>query len=541
MIIDSFQAAALLGGMNGQSDDITDPFSLDVQTISRPFSSAMQDQKSQPAAMSISSNESQPSMSASSSPAPPSPPSSALDPSLSPPAALIPLDSALAQLALFESLSSGQSTVPPPTPRSFIPPPQRAHPPTPISTLIAFRRQIKSDKTAEDLTVTTDSLSQSRSAIGSEFLQERELETESTLDSSRGDLPSILPAWQTSMACDAVPLTGQGAGIMPIIALKSSTPQALPAATISPAALQATSVSIKKEPGVASPVNAPSTGRGSRLGLNTAQSSSGHHAAQPRKKDYVHKACVNCKVSHVACDVNRPCQRCIRLGKATTCIDAERKKRGRPTSNARRNAARSPDTCSEHDHEESSADASGSPCRPKKRTRPSPPGDDNASISAAYAVILGQMVGNLGPAVSKAAEPALPGAMLNEDVISAISRLMPHNNDLNSAVTIKQEIKQEATSSPMQPFLASSPPLVPTLSPPPATPPEEVCFDSLSMPLPLGNDMDAVALDAVVDFGSCMVEGDESPTSFMDVEFSEGLFGRDDPFILSDFARDLSI
>ncbi|KAI9358298.1 hypothetical protein DFJ73DRAFT_819553 [Zopfochytrium polystomum] len=57
-----------------------------------------------------------------------------------------------------------------------------------------------------------------------------------------------------------------------------------------------------------------------------------------KAKVYVHKACVNCKTSHVACDISRPCQRCVRLGKAETCVDAERKKRGRPCNAARRAA-----------------------------------------------------------------------------------------------------------------------------------------------------------------------------------------------------------
>ncbi|KAJ3078407.1 hypothetical protein HK102_004530 [Quaeritorhiza haematococci] len=54
-----------------------------------------------------------------------------------------------------------------------------------------------------------------------------------------------------------------------------------------------------------------------------------------RPKVYVHKACVNCKNSHVACDAGRPCQRCIRMGKADSCHDAERKKRGRPCNSSR--------------------------------------------------------------------------------------------------------------------------------------------------------------------------------------------------------------
>ncbi|KAL7752581.1 arp2/3 complex subunit [Sorochytrium milnesiophthora] len=57
---------------------------------------------------------------------------------------------------------------------------------------------------------------------------------------------------------------------------------------------------------------------------------SSNHAGSHNKKMYVLKACVNCKLSHVACNATRPCQRCIRLGKQATCVDAERKKRGRP-------------------------------------------------------------------------------------------------------------------------------------------------------------------------------------------------------------------
>lgn len=59
------------------------------------------------------------------------------------------------------------------------------------------------------------------------------------------------------------------------------------------------------------------------------------------RKVYVHKACVNCKASHVACDAGRPCQvrcltqRCVRLHKADSCQDAQRKKRGRPANAVR--------------------------------------------------------------------------------------------------------------------------------------------------------------------------------------------------------------
>jgi hypothetical protein len=35
-------------------------------------------------------------------------------------------------------------------------------------------------------------------------------------------------------------------------------------------------------------------------------------------------------MAHTACDSNRPCARCSALGKEDTCVDVERKKRGRP-------------------------------------------------------------------------------------------------------------------------------------------------------------------------------------------------------------------
>lgn len=51
---------------------------------------------------------------------------------------------------------------------------------------------------------------------------------------------------------------------------------------------------------------------------------------------YVRKACVGCKQSHVACDSARPCARCKRLNKSEQCVDAERKKRGRPSGSGKK-------------------------------------------------------------------------------------------------------------------------------------------------------------------------------------------------------------
>ncbi|CAG8540377.1 9931_t:CDS:2 [Paraglomus occultum] len=47
-------------------------------------------------------------------------------------------------------------------------------------------------------------------------------------------------------------------------------------------------------------------------------------------KTHVPSACINCKRAHLACDVSRPCKRCIALGRVDTCIDIKHKKRGRP-------------------------------------------------------------------------------------------------------------------------------------------------------------------------------------------------------------------
>lgn len=59
-------------------------------------------------------------------------------------------------------------------------------------------------------------------------------------------------------------------------------------------------------------------------------------AGDSRTSIYVRKACVCCKASHVACDVHRPCHRCVRLNKADECRDAERKKRGRPVGSGKK-------------------------------------------------------------------------------------------------------------------------------------------------------------------------------------------------------------
>ncbi|KAJ2717109.1 hypothetical protein H4R19_000194 [Coemansia spiralis] len=52
--------------------------------------------------------------------------------------------------------------------------------------------------------------------------------------------------------------------------------------------------------------------------------------ARRNAQQHVRSACTNCKQAHLACDHERPCQRCVRTGKCDSCKDVQPKKRGRP-------------------------------------------------------------------------------------------------------------------------------------------------------------------------------------------------------------------
>ncbi|CAG8570763.1 10204_t:CDS:2 [Rhizophagus irregularis] len=67
-------------------------------------------------------------------------------------------------------------------------------------------------------------------------------------------------------------------------------------------------------------------------GLGVEEGGSG--TMKRTNKTHVPSACVNCKRAHLACDVSRPCKRCVALGKVDTCIDIKHKKRGRPKQQA---------------------------------------------------------------------------------------------------------------------------------------------------------------------------------------------------------------
>ncbi|KAJ1723142.1 hypothetical protein LPJ53_002506 [Coemansia erecta] len=66
-------------------------------------------------------------------------------------------------------------------------------------------------------------------------------------------------------------------------------------------------------------------------------------------KPHVPSACTNCKKAHLACDLQRPCQRCVNANKCSTCKDVQHKKRGRPRSKDKKaaSACGSPDASSE--------------------------------------------------------------------------------------------------------------------------------------------------------------------------------------------------
>ncbi|KAJ2095198.1 hypothetical protein GGI09_002228 [Coemansia sp. S100] len=56
-------------------------------------------------------------------------------------------------------------------------------------------------------------------------------------------------------------------------------------------------------------------------------------------KPHVPSACTNCKKAHLACDLQRPCRRCVGAGKCDTCKDVQHKKRGRPRSKDKKSMA----------------------------------------------------------------------------------------------------------------------------------------------------------------------------------------------------------
>ncbi|KAI8822051.1 uncharacterized protein EV422DRAFT_414883 [Fimicolochytrium jonesii] len=144
-----------------------------------------------------------------------------------------------------------------------------------------------------------------------------------------------------------------------------------------------------------------------------------------RANPYVHKACVHCKASHVACNNARPCQRCVRSGKADTCVDSERKKRGRPGSSATSSCAA--------DHVDNQATSSSS--RPKKRSKPSPPPTLSASVSPTAT-----------PAMSTTTEADF--AQLFDMPAGNMQGLVPLNLEQSSDLFLDQNLMQQQFNTP---------------------------------------------------------------------------------------------
>ncbi|KAI9498511.1 hypothetical protein BDB00DRAFT_935669 [Zychaea mexicana] len=73
-------------------------------------------------------------------------------------------------------------------------------------------------------------------------------------------------------------------------------------------------------------------------------------------KSHVPAACVNCQKAHLACEVARPCKRCVQSGREDTCFDVQHKKRGRPRRRDRQqNGSGTPSSLDESTYPSSSS------------------------------------------------------------------------------------------------------------------------------------------------------------------------------------------
>lgn len=196
-----------MGGINGSTDDIVDPFlGSDIQTV----------------------------------PPPPRP----LVPAHQPPQAPAPLRPII-------------EPTQPVTQRTYIPPTRVHHPPTPISTLLAFKKQVNTDAAQEK-----EALYPQEFVPMDDFVQE---------------------SWQNQVDHQ------QQQSL-----LYTNSQQSLEELLAAELGIQSTLA--PTEP--SNPVRAQPRQATTSRPTTTNQ----------RTKGYVHKACVNCKISHVACDVGRPCQ-----------------------------------------------------------------------------------------------------------------------------------------------------------------------------------------------------------------------------------------
>ncbi|KDN42067.1 hypothetical protein K437DRAFT_263847 [Tilletiaria anomala UBC 951] len=88
-------------------------------------------------------------------------------------------------------------------------------------------------------------------------------------------------------------------------------------------------------PSVSSGLPRPSLSSSSSTTVSSASSIRGKRST----KGNVPNACAHCKKAHLACDLERPCKRCVTLGKdPDSCVNVQHKKRGRPRLRSRNSA-----------------------------------------------------------------------------------------------------------------------------------------------------------------------------------------------------------
>ncbi|ORY94571.1 hypothetical protein BCR43DRAFT_494236 [Syncephalastrum racemosum] len=105
-------------------------------------------------------------------------------------------------------------------------------------------------------------------------------------------------------------------------------------------------------------------------------------------KSHVPTACINCKKAHLACDLSRPCKRCVSLGKIDTCYDIQHKKRGRPKLRDKRVRTKDEDCCRQSHQREPSTLVPGFITSSFQMTQRPEGTSENADASAAPAPIM---------------------------------------------------------------------------------------------------------------------------------------------------------
>ncbi|WVR00250.1 hypothetical protein IAU59_007393 [Kwoniella sp. CBS 9459] len=118
-----------------------------------------------------------------------------------------------------------------------------------------------------------------------------------------------------------------GPGARPILGVGASAGQPGPSSASSSTQNYQSSRPISQQPGSAG-LNSPSSMSDQRGTVSPSQETT--MIKRVGGKANVSSACGPCKRAHLACDVARPCKRCVNMGKEDQCEDVPHKKRGRP-------------------------------------------------------------------------------------------------------------------------------------------------------------------------------------------------------------------